>query len=332
MATKGRVITLNNTVGVAGYAATVGKKEHEGPLGGLFSDYCTDERFGESTFEAAESAIQKRCFEAALEKAGWQGCDAVFAGDLQNQCTASHYAFTPYRLPHIGLYGACSTMALSLAMGSLAVETGGMDKAAAVTSSHFCTAERQFRYPLEYGNQRTPTAQWTVTGGGCVLLENKTHPVRVKSVLFGRLIDYGITDISNMGAAMAPAAADSLLDYFASSSLSPSDFDAVYTGDLGFIGTELLYDLLDADGLDLKGVHNDCGCMIFERKEQDVHAGGSGCGCSAAVLCGKILPEMERGESKRVLFCATGALMSPTTVNQGQSIPAVAHIVELTSE
>ena len=320
-----------NGVYVNAYAATVGKKEHEGPLGNCFARWHGDELCGKESFEKAESSLQKEAVRAAMETGGFsdEQIDCIYGGDLLNQCTGSNYGMRDLGIPFSGVYGACSTMALAMINASFGISSGAYRHAAAVTSSHFCSAERQFRYPLEYGNQRTPTAQWTVTGAGCVILGDAPSEISVEAVTVGRITDFGVTDINNMGAAMAPAAADTIKRYFKDSGASPEDFDLILTGDLGFVGSELLCRLLRDDGISIGERHNDCGMMIYDRRGQDVHAGGSGCGCSASVLCAKILPELAEGVLHDILFCATGALMSTTTVFQGETIPAIAHLVRL---
>ncbi len=325
------VINFEKPISVESFSATVGKKEHEGPLSHFFPDYFEDELCGQKSFEKAESTLQKVTVERAVKKAGldFSDIDVICGGDLLNQCTGSNYGLRDFGIPFIGMYGACSTMALSIINSALLIEAGGASTAASVTSSHFCSAERQFRYPLEYGNQRTPLAQWTVTGAGAVILSNKVGKIKIKSAIIGKINDLGITDINNMGAAMAPAAADTIKRFLKDSGTVPSDYDLILTGDLGFVGSALLIRLLKEENIDISAVHNDCGMMIFDRKSQDVHAGGSGCGCSASVLCGKIFTELESGKLKNILFCATGALMSPTTIFQGESIPSIAHLVHI---
>lgn len=251
----------------------------------------------------------------------------VFAGDLLNQCISSTFGLRGMDIPFLGQYGACSTMAQTLIMASIMVECGAANYACAVTSSHFCTAERQFRTPLEYGSQRAPTAQWTATASGSTVL-GMSGDIQVRHATVGRITDLGVTDMTNMGAAMAPAAAQTLLDYFNDTATKPEDYDRIYTGDLGAIGTKLLYELLRENGIVLRN-HEDCGLILFDREAQDVHAGGSGCGCSAGVLCGHILNRMDRGELKNILFMATGALMSTTSSQQGESIPGIAHLVHV---
>ncbi|MBQ3549678.1 MAG: stage V sporulation protein AD [Clostridia bacterium] len=332
-----RTVSLKNGVALRSFAAAVGPKEAEGPLATWFDVRSEDEFLGEDSFEKAESRLQQLAVTTALKKAGLESADIdlIFAGDLLNQCIGSAYGLRDFEIPFVGLYGACSTMALSLIMASMSVESGVADRAVAVTSSHFCSSERQFRFPLEYGGQRPPTAQWTVTGSGAVVVErcdDRSDPmILVKAFTVGKIVDLKVTDMNNMGAAMAPAAADTVAAFLTDTGTRPQDYDLIVTGDLGMVGSKLLLKLLSEQGTDLKN-HNDCGLMIFDCERQDVHAGGSGCGCSASVLCSYILQKMTLGELKSVLFCATGALMSPTSSMQGESIPAIAHLVHLSSE
>ena len=262
-------------------------------------------------------------------KAGGTTPALILGGDLLNQCVSSAFAVKDRGIPYLGLYGACFTMAEGLALAALLLDGGGVDSALAFTGSHFCAAERQYRFPLEYGGQRTPTSQWTVTGAGAVLLSDEAECLELTHVTPGRVVDAGVTDSSNMGAAMAPAALDTILAHFDDTGLDFSDYDAVITGDLGAIGHDILHDLLQREGLDPGARYLDCGVLIYDIMTQDVHAGGSGCGCSASVLAGHILPAMERGVWRRVLFAGTGALMSPLTCQQGCSIPAVCHAVSI---
>ncbi len=320
-----------------GFAAVAGKKESEGPYGKYYDQCHTDTTLGESSWEKAESRLQNEAVHLALDKAGLKSddVDCIFAGDLLNQCISSTFGLRSLNIPFLGQYGACSTMAQTLAIASLFVESGAAVRAAAVTSSHFCSAERQFRYPLEYGGQRTPTAQWTATAAGSVILGARSaYPAAVvglQAITFGRIVDYDMKDVANMGAAMAPAAASTLTDYFNDTGTNPQDYDLILTGDLGLVGSDLLDDLMKREGRDIRPVHNDCGLMIYDREKQDVHAGGSGCGCSAAILCSAILQQMSVGQLRKVLFLGTGALMSPTSSQQGESIPGVAHLVYLKS-
>ncbi len=313
-------------------ASVVGKKEGEGPLGKGFDHVEQDAHFGQKTFEKAESFMQSKAAEMALSKALLKPCDIdiIFAGDLLNQCTASCYGLVELNRPMVGLFGACSTSAEGLAMGVMALESGFADHVLTITSSHFCTAERQFRLPLNYGGQRTPTAQWTVTGSGAFVLGNnpisKEGNVRIKAIAIGAPVDMGITDANNMGAAMAPAAIKTLTEFFTDSKTTENDFDLIVTGDLGHVGHSIV-----KEQIGLSGVYNDCGLMIFDRERQDVHAGASGCGCSASVLASNIITRMRAKELSSVLFTATGALMSPTSAGQGESILGIAHAIWLES-
>ena len=309
-----------------------GKKEGEGPLAAEFDELSADNRFGQSSWEAAETYLQLRAARLCLQKAALpqEKVQLALAGDLQAQCTASSYAMRELGVPFAGLFGACSTMAEGLALGAALCESGAARALLAMASSHFCAAERQFRTPLSYGAVRTPTAQWTATAAGCCLLQPQGAGVGIAAAAFGRVQDYQVKDINNMGAAMAPAAASTLLHYFKDTNTEPQEFDCIYTGDLGLVGSQMLRELLAAEGLLLKN-HADCGCLLYDAGEQRVKSGGSGAGCCAAVLCGHILPKLLRRGSRRVLFIATGALMSQTTFLQKESIPAVAHLVELTA-
>lgn len=315
-----------------GFAAAGGKKEGEGPLGGEFDLLNTDTSFGEETWEKAESRLQADAVRKALEKAKLSPAeiDLIFAGDLLNQCVGSTYGLRALEIPFLGVYGACSTMAESLCLASLFVDSRLAERAVAVTSSHFCSAERQFRFPLEYGGQRPLTAQWTATAAGAVIVGRGNGPY-IREVTVGTITDLGITDMNNMGAAMAPAAASTFATFFKDTGTRPEDYDRIFTGDLGKVGSMLLLELLQEEGYDLSRNHEDCGLLLYS-PEQDVHAGGSGCGCSASVLCAHILPRLRKGEYKEVLFAATGALMSPTLVQQGESIPGIAHLIHFSSK
>ena len=296
---------------VRGFASVAGKKEREGPLGDQFTATVQDTTFGEKSWERAERRMQQMTLELALEKAGLTDADldAAFAGDLLNQCIGSSFSLRNRGVPTLGLYGACSTMAESLLLAAMSVSGGYARTALAMTSSHFASSERQYRFPLGYGGQRTPTSQWTVTGAGAVLLGGGECGIRITAATIGSIVDRGICDANNMGAAMAPAAFATLRAHFDDLHCAPEDYDAIVTGDLGKLGSELLHGLLEKDGI--RADVQDCGVMIFDAQRQDVHCGGSGCGCSASVLCGPLLSRMERGELRRLLFCGTGALRSP---------------------
>jgi stage V sporulation protein AD len=334
------IYTFQNPPTIAAAASVVGKKENEGPLGGSFDYVDESDTFGAPTWEQSESEAQRLALGFALNKRGitQEDVDLLFAGDLMNQCTGSSYGLLTYKIPFFGLYGACSTSAEGLCLAAMSTGAGLCERAAVVTSSHFCSAERQFRTPLEYGGQRPPTAQWTVTGAGAFIVEaagksgKSPNNAHIQDVMPGRIIDAGVTDLSNMGAAMTPAVIDSLTRYFKETGTKPSDYDAIFTGDLGYEGSAILIELMRGEGYDLSKTHKDCGMIIYEREAQDVHAGGSGCGCGASVLASHILPKMQRGELRNILYIATGALMSTASVGQKLSIPAIGHVVHLISD
>jgi len=334
MERKTEVIKLNKPVYILSSAAVGSAKEKDGPLGDYFDITDKDIKFGMDTFEAGESEMQRLALNTALKKAKThhKELNAILAGDLLNQCTSSTYGLIEFDAPFIGLYGACSTMAEGLALGSLLIDGGHFSKIAAATASHFCAAERQFRFPLEYGGQRPPTAQWTVTAAGAAILSGASADSagpQITEVLFGKIIDKGVTDLTNMGAAMAPAAVDTILKYFRETGANPSDFDIIATGDLGAEGKRITENLLLSEGLDIREKYNDCGLMIYDCERQDVHSGGSGCGCSAGVFCGYLMSKLMLGEYKNILLICTGALMSPGSVMQGNSIPGIAHLVHV---
>ena len=314
--------------------SAVGKKEGDGPLGSGFDYISDDAYFGEKTWEKAESAMLKRALAIACSKASLplSSLQYILGGDLLNQCTASAFAVRDSHIPYFGLYGACSTMAESLSLASMLLDGGYCDFAAALSCSHFCSAERQFRFPLEYGGQRTPTAQWTVTGAGAVILARSGHGPAVTHVTTGAIVDAGITDANNMGAAMAPAAYDTLKTHFQDTGRTPEYYDLIVTGDLGDIGRKALIELFRQDDLAFGSNHADCGLLIYNRETQDVHAGGSGCGCCASVFSSLLLNGIREKKWKRILFAATGALMSTTTAQQGESIPGICHAVALEAE
>ena len=327
----GQTVRLQSPPTAAAWAAVVGKLEGEGPLGQNFDFISEDSYFGEASWEKAESAMMKQCFSLACDKGqiAPSQLDYLFAGDLLNQCTGSAFALRDSDVPFFGLYGACSTMTESLSLAAMVVDGGFADAVCAATCSHFCSSERQFRFPLEYGGQRPPTAQWTVTGAGAVILTAGGSGPFITHITTGKIRDLGITDANNMGAAMAPAAYDTLKAHFADTGRGPGYYDAIFTGDLGVVGHQIVIDQFRKDGIELEGRYFDCGMLMFDREKQDVHAGGSGCGCAAATLCGYVLPRLQSGVWNRVLFAATGALMSPTSSQQGQSIPGICHAVAI---
>ena len=319
---------------ISAWASVAGKKESEGPLASYFDITEQDSYFGQRTWEQAEKRMQQMTLDKLSAKANItkKQLDLVISGDLLNQCIGSSFTLRNTNIPHLGLYGACSTMAESLLIASVFVAGGFFDTVAAMTSSHFASSERQYRFPLGYGGQRTPTSQWTVTGSGAALLKSKGKGPKITAATVGTVTDLGIKDANNMGAAMAPAAYETIKSYLKVQKKTVNDFDLILTGDLGSVGSEILYELFRKDGVDISTVHNDCGLMIYDFEKQDVHAGGSGCGCSASVLCGHILERVKKGELKNVLFAATGALMSTTVVQQGESIPGISHAVHISYE
>lgn len=311
------------------WASIAGKKESEGPLSESFDVTGSDAYWGQKTWEQGEKQMQLLALQTLAEKAGLSTEDfqLVCSGDLLNQCIGSSFTLRNTGIPHLGLYGACSTMSEGLLTASMAVGGGYFDKVVAMTSSHFASSERQYRFPLGYGGQRTPTAQWTVTGAGAALLRRKGKGPRITACTVGTVTDLGIKDAANMGAAMAPAALSTIKAHFEDMHMSDADFDLIVTGDLGQIGQDALLSLARMEGLNLGGKLTDCGLLIFERSEQDTHAGGSGCGCSAITLCGHLLDRLNKGKLKRILFCGTGALLSPTSTQQGLPIPGICHAV-----
>lgn len=314
-------------------AGIAGSKEGDGPLGDLFDMVGVDDKFGSNTWEEAESTLQKETLQLAIGKAGLSGEDIRFllAGDLLAQSMASSFGLASFQIPLIGLYGACSTCGLSLAMAAALIVGGMAQYVASVTSSHFASAEKEFRYPLGYGNQRPLSATWTVTGSGAFILSSlkgKKDRAVITGLTIGKIVDLGMKDSMNMGACMAPAASSLICQHFVDFGRTPEDYDQIITGDLGLVGQRVLLDMLAEKGFDLSGKHMDCGIEIYDEK-QDAHAGGSGCGCSAVVLSALILKKLEEGEWKRVLFVPTGALLSKTSFNEGKSIPGIAHALVL---
>lgn len=310
-------------------ASVVGKKEGEGPLGSLFDLICEDPMLGEENWEKAESMLQVKAAKLALEKAGQmpQRVRYIFAGDLLGQLIATSFGVQELEIPLFGLYGACSTCGETLSLAAMTVDAGYADQVLAITSSHFGSAEKQFRFPLEYGNQRPLSATWTVTGSGAFLLSTEKSHARITGITTGKVVDYGVRDSLNMGACMAPAAADTIFCNLMDFNRQPQDYDKIITGDLGYVGQTILFKLLEERGFDIRKQHMDCGIEIFDREAQDTHSGGSGCGCSAVTLSAMILPNIEKGNWKRVLFVPTGALLSTVSYNEGQTVPGIAHAV-----
>ena len=329
-----RTIALAHPPSVISFSNIGGKFEKQGPLATYFDELNEDSFFGEKTWEKAESAMQKTVLQRALDQARLKpkDLDYIFAGDLLNQCIGSSFGLRDFNIPFYGLYGACSTMGESLSLAAMLIDGGFARRAAAMTSSHFCTAERQYRMPVPYGSQRPPTAQWTATAAGCTILAEKGQGPYVTHVICGRIVDKGITDSNNMGAAMAPAAYDTLSAFFRDTQTGPKDYDLILTGDLGELGHDIVRDFFRRDGIDLTDRYQDCGLLLYDREKQDMHAGASGCGCSAAVLNGYVLPGLRAGKWRRVLFAPTGALLSPTPSFQGESVPGICHAVCLSAE
>lgn len=313
------------------WASVAGKKESEGPLGNLFDVVNQDTHWGQKSWEQGEKQMQKTALQVLSDKANLvqEQLELVLSGDLLNQCIGSSFTLRNTGIPHLGLYGACSTMAESLIIASMVVGGGFFDSAVAMTSSHFASSERQYRFPLGYGGQRTPTAQWTVTGAGAALLKRKGVGPKITSCTVGTVTDLGIKDAANMGAAMAPAAFETIKAHFRDLNATPDDFDFIVTGDLGNLGTTALLALAQQEGLYLDRKLTDCGMLVYDLSNQDVHSGGSGCGCSAIVLCGYLLDQLNTGKWKRILFCGTGALLSPTSTQQGLPIPGICHAVSI---
>ena len=328
-----RTVRLTHPPAVLSFAAVGGHMEGKGPLRDYFDELSEDHFWGQKTWEQGESTMQKHALGKALEKATLheEDVDYVFAGDLLNQCIGSSFSLRDSGIPFYGLYGACSTMGEALSLAAMMIDGGFARRAAALTSSHFCTAERQYRMPVPYGSQRTPTAQWTATAAGCCLLGEDGSGPYVTHLTAGRIVDKGVRDPNNMGAAMAPAAYDTLAAVFRDTQTKPSDFDLIVTGDLGKLGHDIVVDFFAHDGVDMTKNYDDCALLLFDREAQDMHCGGSGCGCSASVLNGYLLRGMREGRWNRILFAPTGALLSPTSSFQGESIPGICHAVILSN-
>ena len=326
-----QTVQLSHPPSVVSFANIGGRMEGQGPLSDYFDELSPDTFFGKKTWEQGESAMQERVLRRALEKGGLTAgeLDYVLAGDLLNQCIGTSFGLRSFHIPFYGLYGACSTMGESLSLAALLIDGGFARLAAAMTSSHYCTAERQYRMPVPYGSQRTPTAQWTATAAGCCVVGVQSAGPYITHTTRGRIVDLGVTDAANMGAAMAPAAHDTLTALFRDTATTPRDYDLIVTGDLGYLGHALLTELFRRDGVELGDNCTDCGILLYDRAKQDMHAGGSGCGCSAAVLNGYLLQGLRTGKWQRMVFAPTGALLSPTSSFQGESVPGICHAVVL---
>lgn len=324
-------ILMFNNVFLAETATIAGKKESEGPLKDYFDNFEEDVYFGKETFEKAESEMVRRNLNTLLGKSGKtpDEISLLLGGDLLNQCVATSFAIAKSQIPFLGLYGACSTIIESMIVASAFIENGFVNNAIALASSHFCTAERQYRFPLEYGNQKTPTSQNTVTGSGSYLLQNIMTPYKIKEAVIGRIVDNGIKDANNMGAAMATAAVDTILRYFNESGANPSDFDIIATGDLGTEGHEITLELLNRCGLKMGSNYTDCGMLIYDINKQDMHSGASGCACMATVFGGYLFKRMQRNELHNVLLIGTGALLNKNSAMQNESIPSIAHLIHI---
>ncbi len=328
-----REIKQIQNVYIKSYAAVGSLIEGAGRFSKEYDVILQDPLCAQDSWEKAESVFLKTAIDKALEKStlSQKDIDVIISGDLINQCTSSTYAVRDSGISYFGVYSACSTICISTIAGALFIESGVGKTALTAASSHFCTAERQYRFPLEYGGQKTPSAQWTATASGALLLTNEPTGIKINSVYIGEVVDYEITDTTNMGAAMAPAAAKTITDYLKKTGKTPGEFDAIFTGDLGNIGTQLLYNLCKLENCDITANHNDCGKMLYDGTNIDCHSGASGCGCSASILCGYVLNRIKNKELNNILFCATGALHSPLITKQGESIPGICHLLNIVS-
>ena len=325
-----QTIKFNTPPSIVECASIVGPKEAEGPLAKYFDKTLEDEFWGEKTWEKAESKIIKETVNTVIQKAGISASeiDCMFAGDLLNQCISSSFGLREVNIPFFGVFGACSTFVESLSLGAICTESFA-NKVICATSSHFCSAEKQFRFPLELGNQRPPTSQWTVTGSGSAILSKDGSGPYITHITPGKIIDMGIKDGNNMGAAMAPSFADTLITHFSDTGRSPNYYDAIISGDLGYVGKDIAIDLLKTNGYNIKNNYNDCGVLIFDKEKQDTHSGGSGCACCGTVFSGYFFKQLKEKKIKRLLLIATGALMNSTSSQQGESIPGIAHAISI---
>lgn len=326
-----QTVKFQSPIIINGAFSSVGKKESQGPLGEYFDKKYSDDKMNQSSFEKAESELMKGTVLGAMSKAQltFDKIDYIFSGDLLNQCISTTFAIKDFGIPFFGIFGACSTMCEGLSLGSMAIDGDFAKNVIAVTSSHFCSAERQFRFPLEYGGARTPTAQWTVTGSGAVILSKEGNGPSVTHITTGKIVDMGIKDANNMGAAMAPAAADVIKTHLLETKRDPSYYDLIVTGDLGKVGMDINIKLLKSHSIDIQDNYVDCGDMIFDAEKQNTKSGGSGCGCCGSVFCGYFMKKLKEKSLNRILLVATGALMSTTSSGQGLTIPGIAHAVAI---
>ncbi len=333
-----QTISFNKPPFILSSGCVVGTKEAEGPLGtgkygNTFDLTITDPMCGRNSWEEAESQLQYEAANLTIEKSGLkkENIRYIYGGDLLGQNMATSFGVGSLGIPIFGLYGACSTMGESLCLGAMNIAGNFAENVLAIASSHFASAEKTFRFPLAYGSQRKQSATWTVTGSGAVILSDKEGFAKITAITPGKIIDYDVKDKENMGAAMAPAACDTIYAHLSDMGLKPDHYDKIVTGDLGYVGQTILIDLLEEKGFDISKVHMDCGIEIFDKDTQDTHSGGSGCGCSAVVLCGHLLNQIKIGALKKILFIPTGALLSPASSNEGLSIPSIAHAVVIES-
>ena len=326
-----QTIKLDNPISIIETASIVGPKESNGPLSSFFDKCLDDEFWGEKTWEKAESKIIRETANMAIGKSGIpiNEIDYCFSGDLLNQCISSSFGLREINIPFYGIFGACSTFVEGLSLASMILDGGAGTNCLCATSSHFCSAEKQFRFPLELGNQRPPTSQWTVTGAGSAVLSKNGNSPYVTHITPGKIIDMGIKDANNMGAAMAPAAFDTLITHLKDTNRSPNFYDVIITGDLGYIGKDILRDLCQAKGYNINNNYEDCGVLIFDKLKQDTHSGGSGCACIATVFSGYFFKQLKDKKINKVLLIATGALMNATSSQQGESIPGIAHAIAI---
>lgn len=326
-----QTIKFDNPITILETASIVGPKEAEGPIAQYFDKCLEDEFWGEKTWEKAESKIIREAVNSSIikSKVPADKIDYCFAGDLLNQCISSSFGLRELGVPFFGIFGACSTFVEALSLGSVFIDGGGAENIIAAASSHFCSAEKQFRFPLELGNQRPPTSQWTVTGAGSAILSKNGEGPHITHITTGKIVDMGIKDSNNMGAAMAPAFVDTLLTHFKDTGRNPSYYDGIFSGDLGYVGKEIAIELCQTKGYNIKNNYNDCGVIIFDKETQDTHSGGSGCACCGTVFSGYLFNQLKQKKLNKILLIATGALTNATSAQQGESIPGIAHAIAI---